>query len=249
VWATDRVLGLVKYAATWYSWKASFLHEVMTKFDVDGIQLTVSMNLKWRSRLGSEFFRDLSLANERPTYKWNLLNLLSQFRPRLASDPRDKLYALLGVSLGDDDPLVKPDYSKGTMKVFWDATRSIIKDHESFSGKLQVLQWAVPHSKELGWPSWVPDWRITDISDVGIGLAELNASFPAKYRPIESLNPNTLKVEGRFIGRATYVSRHHHAGDMTDNMEAEYEKCTDLLSSYPTGEDLQTVFGLTLFAN
>jgi Heterokaryon incompatibility protein (HET) len=53
----------VKYAATWYSWKASLLHDVMTTFDVDGVNLTVSMNLRWRSRMGSEFFRDVYLSS------------------------------------------------------------------------------------------------------------------------------------------------------------------------------------------
>jgi hypothetical protein len=135
------------------------------------------------------------------------------------------------------------------MEVFRDATKSIIKDPHNFQGNLEVLQLAVPHSKELGWPSWVPDWRITDISDVGIRLTGFGASYPAKYHPIVSPDPNHLRVEGIFIGTAIYVSRHHHAGDMADNMEAEYDKCLELLSSYPTGEDLQTVFGLTLFVN
>jgi Heterokaryon incompatibility protein (HET) len=239
----------VKYAATWYHWKASAVAKNLPEPDVDGIKSTVSMNLRWSVRLGSEFFRDPTDHKERPSYKWDLLNLLNTFRSRLATEPKDKLYALLGLSANNEDPLLQPDYSKSMMEIFRDATIAVINGPLKFDGNLDVLRWAVPHSDEPGWPSWVADWRITDISDVGIPLTGFRASYPAKYRPLQSPNANTLRVEGILIGRAKYISRHTHASEITEHMREEYDKCCEFLSSYPTGEDLLTVFGLTLIRN
>jgi len=84
-----------------------------------------------------------------------LLNLLTQFRDRKASDPRDKVYALLSMAWTPPGrPPLIPDYSLSERNVFCKAALESIYTTESLS----------MFSTELGrkfrddLPSWVPDW-------------------------------------------------------------------------------------------
>jgi hypothetical protein len=61
---------------------------------IDGILLTVGMRLRWFFRLSKMYGRLDSVGR----FYFRTLNLLEQFRNRLAKDPRDKVYALLGLS-------------------------------------------------------------------------------------------------------------------------------------------------------
>ena len=85
--------------------------------------------------------------------KWGgLLNLLFETRAYCASDPRDKVFALLGFtpSIG-----VVPDYSKTAEEVYEDVVKSSIKS----TGTLMLL-FLNPHQKRLQLPSWVPDFSL-----------------------------------------------------------------------------------------
>lgn len=102
-----------------------------------------------------------------------------------ASDDRDRIYALLGMStcrtVGATDaaatgpkvalhdrgretsnrssPILTVDYTKSVSEVFQDFTRYII----SRDGNLDILKAQVPHSAtecEICLPNWCPDWRV-----------------------------------------------------------------------------------------
>ncbi|KAI8939245.1 hypothetical protein NX059_005071 [Plenodomus lindquistii] len=91
-----------------------------------------------------------------------LLELLHEFRSRLATNAVDKVYATFGMaaeltSMGSSrfDELVEPDYSsKSVLDVYRDIARFIIVEH----GDLTVLSHAGT-TFLTDWPSWVPDWR------------------------------------------------------------------------------------------
>ena len=91
----------------------------------------------------------------------NLRMLNSQGRLR-ASDPRDLVFALLGISHEDDRSKVLVDYSLPAETVFTLTARAII----SGSGSLEGLATcdgtgrasAVAPSDSLILPTWVPDW-------------------------------------------------------------------------------------------
>ncbi|KAH6865970.1 heterokaryon incompatibility protein-domain-containing protein [Alternaria rosae] len=85
------------------------------------------------------------------------------------SDPKDRIYGLLGLSTLEYDPtdgrlLVDPDYSITTMECHRRvASKLLLEWHE-----LRVLSWA-GHRSEFAedWPSWVPDWSRPRIVSFG----------------------------------------------------------------------------------
>ncbi|KAB8267889.1 heterokaryon incompatibility protein-domain-containing protein [Aspergillus minisclerotigenes] len=81
-----------------------------------------------------------------------LLQLLHQFSGREATDPRDKVYALLG--LAKDKPTVEPNYAASERDVFVGTALDII----SRSKSLDVLTGDFTMKNNHALPSWVPDW-------------------------------------------------------------------------------------------
>ncbi|KAF3053389.1 hypothetical protein E8E11_011834 [Didymella keratinophila] len=98
-----------------------------------------------------------------------LLDLLHEFRTRLATNPVDKVYATFGMakelrSMEEHGfhELVEPNYStKTVLDVYRDTARFLIIEH----GNLDVLSHAGTSSTLSDWPSWVPDWRLGKTSN------------------------------------------------------------------------------------
>jgi hypothetical protein len=94
----------------------------------------------------------------------DLLSYLLQARRHQATDPRDKVFGLLGlpnISKTDilQDKLIRPDYTKSTETVYHHAAMYLIKHTQS----LRVLK-AVDHGKAFvhspTFPSWAPQWNL-----------------------------------------------------------------------------------------
>jgi hypothetical protein len=120
--------------------------------------------------------------------------VLSTATSLLATDPRDRVYGLLGtttcpmnapaeidlVDVADSDSALDIDYSKTTSEVFQDLTKYIImRDHH-----LEILAAHMPPKTEdndLGLPSWCCDWR----------------SHKHFFRPDESVQFNASSINPR----------------------------------------------------
>jgi hypothetical protein len=85
-------------------------------------------------------------------YSRSLLTLLRTFRDRNASDPRDKVYALLG--LVQERVSMIPDYSLGDVEVYRQATLESIYN----SKDLSVFSTELGQKSRSDLPSWIPDW-------------------------------------------------------------------------------------------
>jgi hypothetical protein len=84
-----------------------------------------------------------------------LLYALSDFRHRKATNPRDKVYALLGLidwKYNNTASLI-PNYHRSIYDVYLDAAKSILET----TGDLSLL--AAAGSTDSGHPSWVPVWN------------------------------------------------------------------------------------------
>ena len=87
----------------------------------------------------------------------SLLDLLQTFRGQMASDPRDKVYAVLNLSTSRAASLVTVDYSLTTLEVYKNAARSVILADTPDKWILDLLCATHPIKHPDG-PSWVPDW-------------------------------------------------------------------------------------------
>jgi hypothetical protein len=181
--------GDVKLAAAW-SWYKGEKRTKPEDVKFDGISLTVDMRLRWFSRFGFMYGRSYSVGR----FRFRTLGLLKQFRNRLATDPEDKVYALLGISDLDKgyelevQSRVPIDYTRSVLQVFRDTARAVIEHSTGLNSlaTLDILISATPRSEEDGWPAWVPDWRIMDTADAG---ARLLPARPAGDIPLRVLEP------------------------------------------------------------
>lgn len=116
----------------------------------------------------------------------DLLKLLLYHSNRSATDPRDKIYALLGLLC--EPPNLKVDYCSSVAQVYTDVARCIMGS----SGKLDVLtaierrssafrnhkrQQTRPHNL----PTWVPDWSYPHPSDFYV--KPVSTDFFEQYAP------------------------------------------------------------------
>ena len=88
--------------------------------------------------------------------KRNVESMLCGYRKCLASDPRDKVFALVGIASGPIAPAYSPDYSKGVLEVYRNlAIHFIIAEQNP--DILVHCAYIVGRKSSL-LPSWVPDW-------------------------------------------------------------------------------------------
>jgi hypothetical protein len=84
-----------------------------------------------------------------------LRELIRECRYRRATDPRDKIYALLGLMGDSKNNLLQPDYTKPVAEVYAHATQHFIIQSESLD---PICGWQTLGRDEL--PSWVPDYNL-----------------------------------------------------------------------------------------
>ncbi|KAJ4286158.1 hypothetical protein N0V90_013507 [Kalmusia sp. IMI 367209] len=89
----------------------------------------------------------------------DIISLLTTFRQRDATDPRDKVYALLGITstnIGDFGVTIR--YDRSVAETYTETAIGIIK----FTRKLSILDLLKPVASPIPHlPSWVPDWSDT----------------------------------------------------------------------------------------
>ncbi|KAF2033013.1 hypothetical protein EK21DRAFT_109465 [Setomelanomma holmii] len=79
-----------------------------------------------------------------------------------ATDPRDKVYSILGIS-GFSGKGILPDYTASTTTVFSQAVAAVLQDQKLaiyYFAPLQLRREDYPLKSLNGLPSWVPDLRI-----------------------------------------------------------------------------------------
>jgi hypothetical protein len=257
---------LARNAATWYHYKASVVSRRHER-SVDGILFTTDMNLTWNSQCGTPLPHIAKLMGQKSplSWQWSMHRLIETFRNRKATDPRDKVYALLGLSMDDTRRLLTVDYSKDIKTVYTEAAIATIETHFlGPGGNLDLILLArlsnctcVEADFETGWPSWVPDWRkhIGHGCQWGIGhtiSAWYSQKDAGKYEKSKEISPIddifALKVKGAIIGKVIYASSARHASELLQNntIPELLNWCLESLSSYPTGEAVNVAFAMTL---
>lgn len=195
----------------------------------------------------------------------SLLLLTKDFQ---ATDPRDKVFGLLGMATDCRQaipPALKPDYLKSTPDVFSDATRYIIKtskclDVLSHIGFVAPFE-PPPDACKRHFPSWVPRWdlgtpRTLENYSNTVALGRVEDPYSASGASVAALDDShnslmSLRLQGLRIDRIKLLS-----SIVTDRELATTDLATSIwntyaseLKAYPTGEELLRAFSLTMVAD
>ncbi|KAH7303075.1 heterokaryon incompatibility protein-domain-containing protein [Stachybotrys elegans] len=147
---------------------------------------------------------------------FGLYGLLECFRSTVATDPRDKIFALLSIADRTKAPfadpsasiILSPDYKLPTEVLFIRLTRLMIRCH----GDLRIFQYRELDVRRRlrSLPSWVPDYSVAQIPDrLGSGLSNCDwkSSGDEKYYADgRELDDPLLSLQGRCISRVEKVS-------------------------------------------
>jgi hypothetical protein len=101
-----------------------------------------------------------------------LLSLTSQTTQ--ATDPRDKIFGLLGIAPDAAELGIKADYTKAVNEVFTDTAKTLLQNHFT-----DVLSWCRFPKRQPDLPSWVPDF--------GLPLPEPIGSYQCYTPPLKPL--------------------------------------------------------------
>ncbi|KAH8658186.1 heterokaryon incompatibility protein-domain-containing protein [Xylariales sp. PMI_506] len=130
-----------------------------------------------------------------------LLSLLQSMRGKQVSDPRDKVYAFLGMSreeeehTADRSPSALVDYSRSVEDVYMNTAKYIM----AVTNNLNILSFKTARTN-ISLPSWVPDLSAHQLSpslqEYGVFCASFNLDG-SQFSPLED---NRLRVLGIKIG-------------------------------------------------
>jgi hypothetical protein len=148
------------------------------------------------------FFLQSSLLATNQLQGPSMADLLSLTWNFDATDPRDKLFALIGL-LPENSPervLFKPDYTVSVKQLFIHVARTFLET----SRRLDVLTARPPFPEYLvpmfgrqplhmnfGGPSWVPNWKL-------LQLWQLNSIWISEFSQFKTLN---LSAKTRLLGQ------------------------------------------------
>lgn len=178
------------------------------------------------------------------------LRLLNATRNTQASDPRDKIYGILGFfgPAGTDPENIfpLPDYKKTAAELYADVSRAIIIK----TGILDVLNscYGFFRSTIPDLPSWVASWNDTPVKYFDDQI--FNAAGPSSVVYEDYGDTLLLRVKG---SKVDSVRLH---GQLPESIGYSNEACIELwrcwwklassVESYPTGETVSDVFKATL---
>lgn len=134
--------------------------------------------------------------------KGDLFRTLLFHRLKESTDPRDKIYSLLGLTSASGE--LEIDYKKDVRQVYIDATTYVIRT----SRKLDVL-WAIPpHRNRFNLPSWVSDWSIDEErqTELAWGLQEPKLEYIYHASGTRGAEAAVRPEEGVLVARGLIVT-------------------------------------------
>ncbi|KAI1744771.1 heterokaryon incompatibility protein-domain-containing protein [Xylaria scruposa] len=143
--------------------------------------------LKWM-----QGFRD-GIAAGRPTSAYNgpkgLLQLLRDTVDSKCSDPRDKIFALLGLVRGLDPEGITADYDLTYVQVYTGLAAYFIRN----CGLTELV--ILPTQKDLNLPSWVPNWTAIQECDwTDLDKRSSGASIKTLAKTASPILDNSLRL-------------------------------------------------------
>lgn len=197
----------------------------------------------------------------------SLLELLEKTQNHSSTDPRDSIFAMMGIASAASTTGVLIDYHRSCVQVYKDFIIDRLIKHKdlsclSFSGPQ-------PGSRITGLPTWVADWSVNAhpaprIAYSGLGF---KASGTLEAEISISQQADTVSITGYVIDVIQRVGEQNITPVMSNpymtdvrmlNMEianevAAMKECDDIAlvarPIYPTGETLQSVYWRLMMCN
>ncbi|TGO40538.1 hypothetical protein BHYA_0035g00120 [Botrytis hyacinthi] len=172
-----------------------------------------------------------------------LPELLRWAKHRNCSDPRDKIYGVLGLV----SPLIAEgitcDYSIPVAEVY----KSAVLSHINVTKRLHLLQHCQLIQRFGDGPSWVPNWSFEDKS-IMIGVVLGRYAAGSSYSVTEYEAPTTLEVTGICCTRVTSVKK-KSSGNSRETFQAirKWEPVDLNFRDYIAGGSLIDAFLQTIY--
>ncbi|KAI0437509.1 heterokaryon incompatibility protein-domain-containing protein [Xylaria telfairii] len=142
------------------------------------------------------------------------LTVLRKFRSRLATDPRDKVFAVLGLirswgteKSGQAMKGITPDYTVLDRRMFFETTKLLIKNTRSLAVLAGTLQ---KGSTGQNWmPSWVTNWGCLPAVNEHIRVGNIQLYDAAEYLSgsVALHRISILETQGCLVDKIDYVGR------------------------------------------
>ena len=230
---------------------------------IPGRMINILMKLKDRFTEGVLCNRGHKTYLERNTEDSSVIHgliglldqLLYNVRLRKASDTRDHVYGIFGITsrlssaMNIRNPLPKPDYSKSTAQVFTAYSKSLL----GASNSLFLLSNVEDRVSKSGFdlPSWVPDFSQSgSLALSSYGAGDLyQASKGVKARFFAS-SLEILSVAGFYCDEVLMLGdSDFEIGNGHDPFTKSAEMLLSLSVTYPNGQDRTEAFWRTLVAD
>jgi hypothetical protein len=167
--------GLAWFRRIWVIQEVAFAPVVMYIGTIEVNWAHVGVAARWLAYKGYAIFRWPSIAAhylraaaayEARQLSGSSIHALMRLYPNEATDPRDKVYGLLGLAndVEQSNPLLRPDYTKCVDQVYMDVVRHTIEADDIMFN----LSWAFGNARyfydedNTDFLSWVPRWDLGD---------------------------------------------------------------------------------------
>lgn len=143
----------------------------------------------------------------------NVFQLLNGARSYQATDPRDKVYALLGHPVFEQDDgseFIPIDYSQTREELYLTVAKRLLEEPSGLSELLSCVEHTEDTlSSNPGPPSWVPRWdvkRATDSFDPVLHLAPGRSGAPLEHKAPVVQSTGVLVVDGSEVDSIVWQS-------------------------------------------
>ncbi|CAG8961338.1 hypothetical protein HYFRA_00013799 [Hymenoscyphus fraxineus] len=181
-----------------------------------------------------------------------LLHLLNQTYNLLCTNPKDKVYGILGLVSDVCEGEVVVDYSLSCQEIYIAVATLCIRKYSS----LAVLCCVRNPQTLSGLPSWVPDWNTVSRVSQSLGfrtrekyLAGGRSSSRYRFSP----NGFTLQVLGKKMDAVKILGAVMPGTEVDEDVRGAvydtWEILAQTVSPYPTGETYPTIFWRTCIAD
>ncbi|KAH8891270.1 HET-domain-containing protein [Thozetella sp. PMI_491] len=173
----------------------------------------------------------------------SITNILDVSRGKGCVNPRDKIYGLLGITPAYFSSGIVVDYKRSVEEVY----REAFFAHLTVTKRLELLKHCDLSARQIGGPTWVPDWSVTEFKAPLLN-EQLSSGMSRAYFTV--VEPGVLEVLGKLQTTITRVSAAASKAEGQTLLSVRgWHECLPKTDLYVTGESMEVAFALTVGMN